>query len=387
MAPGLVDLHQSPAISNYTDVGPKDVFIGGPKAFNRDAEEKGTATQPPATHSKYLPVWDPDTKYELLKPFTHHEHGKEADPTFTNLFKGSTSVSDIAPLIGAEIRGVQISELDDKGKDQLALFTAQKKVVVFHDQNFADLPIQQALDFASYFGRLHIHPTSGAPAGYPEVHLVHRGVDDTTAQDLLETRTNTITWHSDVTYEKQPPGTTFLYVLDTPDQGGDTLFASQVEAYNRLSSEFQKRLHGLTALHSGYEQAENSKLRGSIVRREPVSSVHPLVRTHPATGEKALYVNPQFTRRIIGFKQEESENLLKFLYDHIALGQDFQIRVKWTPRTVVVWDNRVTAHSATVDWANGQRRHIARITPQAERPVETPFEDHAKESRNGGHSA
>ena len=83
------------------------------------------------------------------------------------------------------------------------------------------------------------------------MHLVHRGADDNTALGLLASRTNTITWHSDVTYEKQPPGTTFLYVLDTPTAGGDTLFANQVEAYNRLSSEFRKRLHGLKALHSG----------------------------------------------------------------------------------------------------------------------------------------
>lgn len=101
------------------------------------------------------------------------------------------------------------------------------------------------------------------------------------------------------------------------------------------------------------------------------SSIHPLVRTHPATGEKALYVNPQFTRYIVGFKQEESDYLLKFLYDHIALSADIQARVRWQPGTVVVWDNRVTAHTALLDWDDGQRRHIARITPQAERPYET----------------
>ena len=83
------------------------------------------------------------------------------------------------------------------------------------------------------------------------MHLVHRGADDNTAMGLLASRTNTITWHSDVTYENQPPGTTFLYVLDTPTAGGDTLFSNQVEAYNRLSPEFRKRLHGLKALHSG----------------------------------------------------------------------------------------------------------------------------------------
>ncbi len=110
------------------------------------------------------------------------------------------------------------------------------------------------------------------------------------------------------------------------------------------------------------------------------------MRTHPATGEKALYVNPQFTRYIVGFKQEESDYLLKFLYNHIALSQDLQCRLRWKPRTVVVWDNRVTAHSALIDWENGSRRRkfsdcyqtyktnisldIARITPQAEQPQE-----------------
>ena len=111
------------------------------------------------------------------------------------------------------------------------------------------------------------------------------------------------------------------------------------------------------------------------------------MRTHPATGEKALYINPQFTRYIIGFKQEESDNLLKFLYDHIAFSQDLQCRLRWKPRTVVLWDNRVTAHSALIDWENGSRRRkcakngfknttltfdldIARITPQAEQPFE-----------------
>ena len=145
-------------------------------------------------------------------------------------------------------------------------------------------------------------------------------------------------------------------------------------AYQRLSPEFQKRLHGLKAVHSGHEQAAAALARKSIVRREPVSNVHPIVRTHPVTGEKALYVNPQFTRRIVGFKKEESDYLLKFLYDHIALGADLQARVKWEKGTVVVWDNRVTAHSAILDWQDGQRRHLARLTPQAERPYETPFE-------------
>jgi sulfonate dioxygenase len=115
----------------------------------------------------------------------------------------------------------------------------------------ADLPIDKALEWGSYFGRHHIHPASGAPKGYPEIHLVHRGADERAGPEVLETRTTTVAWHSDVTYEQQPPGTTFLYLLDGPVTGGDTLFVNQAEAYRRLSPEFRKRLHGLKALHSG----------------------------------------------------------------------------------------------------------------------------------------
>lgn len=100
-------------------------------------------------------------------------------------------------------------------------------------------------------------------------------------------------WHSDVSYERQPPGTTFLYVLEKPAAGGDTLFVDAAEAYRRLSPAFRQRLHGLRATHSAVEQAAASLARGGVVRRDPVVSEHPVVRTHPATGEKALYVNPQ----------------------------------------------------------------------------------------------
>lgn len=96
-----------------------------------------------------------------------------------------------------------------------------------------------------------------------------------------------------MTFEKQPPGTTFLYSLDGPTTGGDTLFADMAQAYKRLSPGFQKRLHGLRALHSGVEQVNASLNGGGIARRDPITSEHPIVRTHPVTGEKALYVNPQ----------------------------------------------------------------------------------------------
>ncbi|KNG85451.1 alpha-ketoglutarate-dependent taurine dioxygenase [Aspergillus nomiae NRRL 13137] len=380
MAPSItetVSLHSAPKTSLRTDAGHnKENGVGYRETYQHENEIQGTAKQPPASFPKYLPVWDNETeKYPPLQPFEHYDHGKDADPTFPDLFpEGKGEVEELTPTIGSEVHGIQLSQLTDKGKEQLALYIAQRKVVAFRDQDFAQLPIEKALEFGSYFGRHHIHQSSGAPKGFPEIHLVHRGADDRSGAEFLETHTNSLTWHSDVTFEKQPPGTTFLYLLDGPTSGGDTLFCNMAQAYRRLSPEFRKRLHGLKAVHSGVEQVNNSLNKGGIARRDPITTEHPIVRTHPVTGEKALFVNPQFTRYIVGYKKEESDFLLKFLYDHIALSQDIQTRVRWRPNTVVVWDNRVVAHSAIFDWEDGQRRHLARITPQAERPYETPFE-------------
>jgi alpha-ketoglutarate-dependent taurine dioxygenase len=133
--------------------------------------------------------------------------------------------------------------------------------------------------------------------------LVHRNGSSSEFEGFLAGRNSSVSWHSDVTYEQQPPGTTFLYILDTPEVGGDTGFVNQVEAYNRLSPALKERLHGLKAVHSGFEQAEFSKGRNGVVRREPVSNEHPLIRTHPVTGEKALFVNGgcKYTRLLLAF--------------------------------------------------------------------------------------
>lgn len=183
-----------------------------------------------------------------------------------------------------------------------------------------------------------------------------------------------------MTYEKQPPGLTALFLYDSPTSGGDTAFVDQRAAYNRLSPSFRSYLETLTVIHSAHEQANFSRERGAEssearayahVRREPVKNEHPLVRVHPVTGDKALFVNRVFSRQIVGLKIEESAALLEFLYNTIERAADFQVRVRWRPRTVVLWDNRITAHSALVDFDNvpGSRRHGARITPQAEVPI------------------
>ena len=249
------------------------------------------ANHPQPQYPHYLPTWDYSQKYPPLEPFTHIDHGKDADPSFKDLLPEGSTIQKLTPTIGSEVTGIQLSKLTPAAKDQLALLIAQRKVVAFRDQDLADLPIQEALDFGIYFGPHHIHPVSGVPEGYPEIQLVHRTGNVWETDEYIASKNSSALWHSDVTYEKQPPGTTFLYLLDGPEVGGDTLFADQVEAYRRLSPILQERLHGLKAVHSGVEQAEFSRKRGGHVRREPIETEHPVVRTHPVTGEKALFVN------------------------------------------------------------------------------------------------
>ncbi|KAJ7356906.1 TauD-domain-containing protein [Mycena albidolilacea] len=335
-------------------------------------------TPAPATEDEYryshlLPVFSQDT-YPPLTPFSHSDPGLRAlsHPNPRAFLSNATSVVELTPRLGTEVHGINLAELDSDARDELALEVARRGLVVFRDQHdFIDRGPDFYKQFGAHFGRLHIHPTSGHPAGYPELHLVYRDANSTFNFEVSDSTTSTV-WHSDVSYELQPPGLTTFFLLAQPDVGGDTLFTSQVSTLQKLSPQFVAFLRTLTAVHSGVEQADFSRSgkRGGIVRREPVENVHPVVRKHPVTGEEALYVNRQFTRRIVGLKKEESENILRFLYDHIDKSGDNQARLKWRPGTIALWDNRITAHSAIVDYgSSSQRRHGARITPQAERPI------------------
>lgn len=324
-----------------------------------------------AAYPEFLPSWNPNEKYEPLKFFRHQDPGLRADPSFPNLLPshGDYVTKKVTPKLGTEIRGIQLSELNSQGKDELALLVAQRGVVIFRDQDFASKGPRFAVEYGRHFGRLHVHPTLGSPLNYPELHITYRRADPTEFDRVFQKRTNAISWHSDVSYELQPPGTTFFSVLEGPDLGGDTIFADTEEAYYRLSPEFRKRLDGLHVLHSSEEQAQNSRVQGGVERREAVLNVHPLVRVHPVTGRKNLFLNRPFARLIVELKEEESDYLLSFLYNHIELSHDLQLRASWEPRSVVIWDNRRVAHSAVIDWDTPVSRHAFRITPQAERPV------------------
>jgi len=185
---------------------------------------------------------------------------------------------------------------------------------------------------------------------------------DTAAFSTLEL------WHSDVSYELQPPSTTSLKVITGPEIGGDTLWSSAYALYSSLSPGFQAYLEGLSALHSAVAQADGARAAGLPVRREPVETVHPIVRVHPATGWKSVYVNPGFTRQIVGVPKAESDAILAFLFAQIAQNHTFHVRYKWEPNDVAIWDNRVVSHTATFDfWPS--TRHALRATPHGERPI------------------
>jgi sulfonate dioxygenase len=266
---------------------------------------------------------------------------------------------------------------------------AERGVVVFRDQDFKDIGPEKQKEFGRYFGPLHIHPVGSHVKDHLEFHDIYLGTDNLYRAQQRSSRLTSTGYHSDVSFEHQTPGVTLLTLLAVPVTGDDTAWVNQTLAYERLSEPIKKLLEGLRAEHSGFPQAERARRDGKFVQREPVVSQHPVVRVHPVTGRKALFVNPGFTKRIVGLKDEESEAILKLLFNHISLSADLrkshvltrydhadnatEVRVKWDDRTVTLWDNRVTAHTAINDYdvtsTEEGLRHGFRITSLAEKPV------------------
>ncbi|KAI0827799.1 TauD-domain-containing protein [Hypoxylon sp. FL0890] len=327
-------------------------------------------------YASYLPVYDETTTFPPTEPFEFSDKGLLADkakPHLLGLNDPNVVVTKLTPRVGTEISGLQLSELTDEQKNELALLIAERGVVVFRGQNFKDIGVEKQKEFGQYFGRLHVHPVGAHVEGAIEFHNIYLGPDNLYRAQQRSEKLTTTGYHSDVSYEHQPPGITLLTLLAVPSTGGDTAWTSQVAAYERLSEPIKTLLEGLRAEHSGFPQAENARRDGKFVRREPVKSHHPIVRVHPVTGQKALFVNPGFTKKIIGLKAEESDAILQLLFKHISQSADVQVRVKWDDQTVSLWDNRVTAHTAISDYDvyNEEEglRHGFRITTLAERPV------------------
>jgi alpha-ketoglutarate-dependent taurine dioxygenase len=323
-------------------------------------------------YPEWLPTWDPAEKYEPYTVFETEDRGIYAHPDLKNLFPDGVKYvkKNFSPKFGTEVKGIQLSTLTDAGKNDLAKFVAERGVVIFRNQDLASKGPEFAAKFGEYFGPQHIHPTSGAPASTSQIHIVYRPLNGAPPyESTLKKKNKALGFHSDVSYEKQPPAITFLGLLEGPEIGGDTVFVDTVEAYNRISPEFQQILQRLKAVHQGVEQAKKSLESLSIVRREPVTNPHPIVRTIASTGAKALYINSGFVSEIEGLKEEESKAILGYLYDLLHTSVDLHIRANYEEGTVAVWDNRRTEHSPIFDWDSGERRHLFRITPRGEVPT------------------
>ncbi|KAH7913227.1 hypothetical protein BJ138DRAFT_664491 [Hygrophoropsis aurantiaca] len=319
-------------------------------------------------YAAYKPYF-PKVDWEPLEEIAVTDRGLSADPEKKSLFSAG-KVKHLTPAIGTEITGLDLRQLTDAQKDELALLVAERGAVFFRDQ---ELNIHEQLDIARHFGPLHKHATTPIPKeGLEEVHVVYNDFarrPDSSAFSKLEL------WHSDVTYEVQPPSTTSLKVITGPEYGGDTLFSSGYALYSSLSPGLQTYLEGLTALHSAVAQADGARAAGLHVRREPIETEHPVVRVHPVTGWKSVYVNPGFTRRIVGVPKAESDTILNFLFRQISENVDFQVRFKWEHNSVAFWDNRIVTHSATFDfWP--QTRHALRATPTGEKPESVEDYEH-----------
>src|SRR6266849_11216604 len=214
------------------------------------------------------------------------------------------TVDKLTPIIGGEIGGVDLRETSNRQMDEIHRALAENLVIFFRDQH---LTPEQHLDFGRKFGGLHLHPAAPADPGHPELMIIHADKDSP--------RANGEGWHSDVSCDPEPPMGSILYIRKCPPRGGDTLFASMYAAYEALSDRMKTYLEGMTAIHDG-EQVYRGlyKNYGVADRPQYPRAEHPVVRTHPVTGKKALYVNRGFTRFLIGVPRDESDAMLSYLY-------------------------------------------------------------------------
>jgi len=315
-------------------------------------------------YPEYLPTY-PVVDYAPHVELQVTDRGFNADPEYKALFGAATRVFDLEPSIGTQIDGIDLRQLTDQQKDELALLAAKRGVVVFRNQK--DTSIKDLLDIGAYFGPLHVHSTTGVPKD-PDLKAVHIVFSNGTKKPDPINTNRIKSWHTDQPYEINPPGLTSLKVITTPAAGGDTVWCSSAAVLSSFSKPFQEYLSKLYALQSSEHQKLGAIRQGTYIRRPQTDFVHPVVRVHPVTGVKALYVNPSYTHRIVGVPQPESDGILKMIYDQMVISQDYQVRVKWEKDQVVFWDNRVLWHTATSDFYP-EKRHGLRATAVGERPI------------------
>jgi alpha-ketoglutarate-dependent taurine dioxygenase len=270
----------------------------------------------------------------------------------------STAIRALTPTIGAEILGVDLEHLDDAMFELVRGALTEHLVVFFRDQ---DISLEAHKALGARFGTLDIHPNDPGLEGHPEVMIIHA--------DGRSRRVAGEMWHSDVSCAPEPPMGSILHMFEVPEAGGDTLFASMYAAWDALSERMKRHLEGLTAMHDGgpYYRDVNTILEREDGGKAYPRAEHPVVRTHPVSGRKCLFVNSMFTTRILGVPRSESDALLGFLFAH-ARNPAFQCRFRWEKHSIAFWDNRCTQHFAVWDYFPRTRSGY-RVTVRGERPV------------------
>jgi taurine dioxygenase len=258
-------------------------------------------------------------------------------------------VDRAAGALGAIITGVQLAgTVDDSTVAAIRQAFLENLVICIRGQE-AMSPDDQ-LAFAARWGEISHHPYVPSIDGYPGIMRIY------------DPNPVTVTWHADTTHSPRPPALTLLLARTIPPYGGDTMFANAYLAYEGLSPALRAVLDGLSAVHQGTELAASAGLD-----RQAVTSVHPVVRTHPETGRRALFVNGNYTSHLEGWTKEESAPLLEYLYDQVGR-PEYTYRHRWMPGDLIIWDNRCTQHAVIADTA-GAERVLHRVTIAGDTPV------------------
>ena len=271
------------------------------------------------------------------------------------------TIKRLSPSIGAELLDLDLKKpLSEDLKDEIYQALLVYKVIFFRDQ---DLSIEEHLEFANNFGELEIHPFTNNDKQYPEVLKITHNEKNKGREHL---------WHSDVTWRLEPSLGSILRMKEAPKVGGDTLFADMYAAYEDLSDEVKEQLDGAVAVHDF--EGFRKRLEKNGVSKEEIEDFnkkypmpeHPVIRTHPDTGKKLIYVNAAFTKCIKDWEPEESSNMLKYLYSR-ASTPEYQCRFVWKDNSMAFWDNRSVQHYAASDYWP-QVRKVERVTIIGDRP-------------------
>lgn len=342
---------------------------------------KGYPERPPTEN---IPIFLDEVKKLRSEPQHFVDRGLNADPQKKALFGAAKEVRHLTKHIGTEIVGLQLADLNDKQKDELALLIAERVVVFFKDQ---DLSPQKQYELGEYWGNVEKHAQQAHVPGIWGETVIWIKYFESITKSYSFRRSNghaTANWHTDLTHEVQPPGITHLHLDLIPDTDGDTVWASGYAAYDKLSPALQEFLEdkkGIYISANTYIDRENP-LKGKVnIERE-----HPIIRTHPVTGWRSLFVNRSMTRRIVGLEPEESKLILEHLFGIFEKNLDIQVRFQWQSKnpkpgygTSALWDNRISEHYAVPVDPN-LNRHGTRVSSLAEVPYFDPASKSQREA-------